>query len=219
MSMKDSVKSFELLSALKDGELSRDELPLLLSQNGSTAFESETGCEWNAYQLIGEVLRSPSTACAGADAEFLSKVKLQLAREQPLCANQSLPVTELAVHRPHVVVSRPITPRSAANDGNFRWKLAAGFAGLVAVGAIGWNTLSLLPTTAGSGIAATSSTTTVTASGQQVLVQSAQGVMVRDARLQELLAAHRQLGGASALQAPSGFLRNATLETQQASQR
>jgi sigma-E factor negative regulatory protein RseA len=36
--------------------------------------------------------------------------------------------------------------------------------------------------------------------------------MIRDPRLDELLAAHRQLGGASALQAPAGFLRNATFE-------
>ena len=35
-------------------------------------------------------------------------------------------------------------------------------------------------------------------------------VMLRDARLDELLAAHQQAGGAS--QMPSGFLRNATFE-------
>jgi sigma-E factor negative regulatory protein RseA len=37
--------------------------------------------------------------------------------------------------------------------------------------------------------------------------------MIRDPRLDEMLAAHRQLGGgASALQTPAGFLRNATFE-------
>jgi len=35
-------------------------------------------------------------------------------------------------------------------------------------------------------------------------------IMLRDARLDELLAAHQQAGGAS--QMPSGFLRNATFE-------
>ena len=36
-------------------------------------------------------------------------------------------------------------------------------------------------------------------------------VMIRDPRLDELLAAHRQLGNnTSALQMPAGFLRNAT---------
>jgi sigma-E factor negative regulatory protein RseA len=37
-------------------------------------------------------------------------------------------------------------------------------------------------------------------------------VMIRDPRLDALLAAHRQFGGASALQMPSGFMRNATFE-------
>ena len=36
--------------------------------------------------------------------------------------------------------------------------------------------------------------------------------MIRDPGLDEMLAAHRQLGGASALQTPAGFLRNATFE-------
>jgi sigma-E factor negative regulatory protein RseA len=45
-----------------------------------------------------------------------------------------------------------------------------------------------------------------------VLVASPQGVIVRDARLEELLAAHKQVGGNSALQMPSGFLRNPTFE-------
>jgi sigma-E factor negative regulatory protein RseA len=31
----------------------------------------------------------------------------------------------------------------------------------------------------------------------------------------EMMAAHKQFGGTSALQMPSGFLRNATFETQQ----
>jgi len=50
---------------------------------------------------------------------------------------------------------------------------------------------------------------------QQLVVASPQGPMVRDARLEELLAAHKQLGGTSALQESSGFLRNATFETPQ----
>jgi sigma-E factor negative regulatory protein RseA len=43
--------------------------------------------------------------------------------------------------------------------------------------------------------------------------------MVRDARLEELLAAHKEFGGASALQMPSGFLRNATFEAPRAAPR
>lgn len=36
--------------------------------------------------------------------------------------------------------------------------------------------------------------------------------MIRDPHIDALLAAHRQFGGTSALQAPTGFLRNATFE-------
>ena len=53
---------------------------------------------------------------------------------------------------------------------------------------------------------------------EQVVVASPQGPMVRDTRLEELMAAHKQLGGSS-LQAPSGFLRNAGFENAQSSRR
>ncbi|MDU7587859.1 MAG: anti-anti-sigma factor, partial [Acidovorax sp.] len=39
-----------------------------------------------------------------------------------------------------------------------------------------------------------------------------QQVMLRDPRLDELLAAHKQFGSTTALQMPAGFLRNATFE-------
>ena len=46
------------------------------------------------------------------------------------------------------------------------------------------------------------------------MLARAQGgaVMIRDPRLDEFLAAHRQLGGVSALQMPAGFVRAATVE-------
>ena len=43
-------------------------------------------------------------------------------------------------------------------------------------------------------------------------MDAASGVMLRDPRLDELMAAHKQFGGTSALQMPSGFLRNATFD-------
>ena len=39
-----------------------------------------------------------------------------------------------------------------------------------------------------------------------------EAVMLRDPQLDELLAAHKQFAGSSALQSPAGFLRNATFE-------
>jgi sigma-E factor negative regulatory protein RseA len=46
-----------------------------------------------------------------------------------------------------------------------------------------------------------------------VVVQTTQGQVLRDPRLEQLLAEHRQFGGMSALQAPAGFLRNATYDS------
>ncbi|MDB5931304.1 MAG: anti sigma-E protein RseA, partial [Polaromonas sp.] len=51
-----------------------------------------------------------------------------------------------------------------------------------------------------------------------ILVSSPQGPIVRDARLEELLAAHKQFGATSAFQESSGFLRNATFEMPQEAQ-
>ena len=43
-------------------------------------------------------------------------------------------------------------------------------------------------------------------------VEPANGVLIRDARLDQYLAAHKQFGGSSALSVPSGFLRSATYD-------
>ena len=45
-----------------------------------------------------------------------------------------------------------------------------------------------------------------------VLTETSRGPMIRDERLDRLLAAHRQWSGATALQTSNGFLRNATFE-------
>ncbi|MDV7394670.1 hypothetical protein RZS08_25020, partial [Arthrospira platensis SPKY1] len=46
----------------------------------------------------------------------------------------------------------------------------------------------------------------------QLVVTPSGAVMLRDAELDQFMAAHRQWGGMSALQMPAGFLRNATYE-------
>ena len=99
----------------------------------------------------------------------------------------------------------------------FRWKMVAGFASLAAVAAIGWTSFSQLQGAGGPGAQlAASSPERATAQGAPVVaVADADGqqVMIRDPRLDELLAAHKQFGSTSALQMPAGFLRNATFET------
>lgn len=200
------TSSRELLSALADGELSHDELALALAacNQDSNALKS-----WNSYQLIGNVLRAPagthSEAAQTASPMFLDKLKLRLAQEPAL--EPALLAQASALQIPSSSTS---VPTSAANDSVFRWKMLAGFASLAAVSVIALNSFSVF-----SVAPATQLAEATQAPSEQVLIASPQGNIVRDARFEELLAAHRQMGGTSALQVPSGFLRNATFEAQQ----
>ena len=107
-----------------------------------------------------------------------------------------------------VVLAGTLIPLSQASGESLDWRMAwlyMGVASLAAVSAIAWNASGLMaPAVSGSQLAQSSPA--------QIVVTSPQGPVVRDARLEELLAAHRQFGGASALQESSGFLRNATFE-------
>lgn len=207
--MKSSMHTSELLSALADGQLVGEEFAAALQgcQQDASAL-----ARWDSYHLIGDVLRQPARAPVsqlyGADGAFLARFNQRLAKETQ--AGVAPPDAAASSVVAGAVVDAPMLPRRpAANDESFRWKLVAGFASLAAVSAIAWNASGLLalPAAAPQLAQATNS--------PQVVVASPQGLMVRDARLEELLAAHAQLGGSSALQVPSGFLRNATFETPQ----
>ena len=209
--MKPSTQTSELMSALADGQLDSVGIAAALQ---ACAHDESALAGWNTYHLIGEVLRLPArvrtSRVLGADMAFVGRLSERLVQEpQARAAPWSVDldtkenaVTDVIHHR-----------GAASNDGNFRWKLLAGFASLAAVGAIAWNASGLL-------VPAVAPPQLAQAPGvQQVVVASPQGPMVRDARLEELLAAHRQLGGDSALQAPAGFLRNAAFEAPQTARR
>ena len=187
------VQPGELLSALADGELRREELVAALQVGGSDdAASGGDIARWCAYHLIGDVLRSQANVAVCPDMRFVERLNHRLARE-PVAA----PV------KPVLNLTPPLT--SASNDESFRWKLVAGVASLAAVSAISWNAFGLFSPAAVPKLAEL-------AAPQQVLVASPLGPVLRDARLEEMLAAHRQLGGVSALQAPSNFFRNATFD-------
>lgn len=209
--VKSLTSSRELLSALADGEVDSAELASAIQ--GCRQDESSLAC-WNSYQLIGSVLRTPALPVHAVDAAFLGRLNQNLALEP---AHQ---VCTAAAGLDESPAQRPVdnAPRQqkilqhaeASNDAAFRWKLVAGFASLAAVGAMAWNAMGVFPNAGAPQLAQSASPAP---SVQQIVVASPQGPIVRDTRLEELLAAHRQLGGASALQAPSGFLQNAAFET------
>lgn len=204
-SSKTSTQNGELLSALVDGELLPKELSAL---HGVCDQDPAVPVNWNAYHVIGEALRSPGSTAQPADFAFLMRLQQELVKA-PLLGT----VTEASfVHSIRAPVSDAGHRRgSASNDSHFRWKLVAGFASATAFLAIAWSVNGLTLPAAGSQLAQLGA---VAGGGttQQVVIASPQGLMVRDARLEELLSAHKQLGATSALPVPSGFLRHATFE-------
>lgn len=209
--MKTSTQILEHLSAMADGELGNDEFAIALK----ACHEDDVAlASWNNYHLIGDALRSPVPVMRGVDAVFLARFNRRLALE-PLFDASTVAVEPVLATVPGIETPRVEGPqarnmvRPASNDASFRWKLVAGSASLSAVIAVAWNVSGLMTPAIGPQIAQGPATV------QQVVVASSQGPMVRNARLEELLAAHKQLGGTSALQVPSGFLRNATFETPQ----
>lgn len=189
----DKMQIQETISALADGQLQgaafADAVEL-------AAAERRT---WQAYHVIGDVLRSGDLA-AGSDPDgFMLRLRERLQAE----ASPTRPDVVTTLHVPLADVQRP-----AANDATRGWKLVAGLATVAAVAAVGWNVSGSMSTPAVQPqLAAAPATQPVAA-----VTPAERGAMIRDARLDEFLAAHRQFGGGKALQAPAGFLRNATFE-------
>ena len=207
--MKPSITTSELLSALADGELGDEELSAAL--DACAHDDASLDC-WNTYHLIGDVLRAPAQAripmAADSELAFVRRLHSRLAQES-IASVATIPLETVAV--PAQPLAAVVHHRGAAsNDSSFRWKLLAGVASLAAVSAIAWNASVFLAPSALPQLAQ--------GAAPQIVLTSAQGPMVRDARLDELLAAHRQFGVASALQESSGFLRNAAFELPQDAQ-
>jgi sigma-E factor negative regulatory protein RseA len=213
--MNQTITVREQVSALADGHLQGEDFARAI---GAVCAEDDARSAWRSYHLVGDVLRSGAHApCSDSDA-FLSRFQQRLAAEPMVAAP--------------VVASKVLAVRhkaDAANEPVFRWKLVAGAASLVAVAAISWTLVgngtgfpssgaqiaaqqqpaanSVLAAAAASSQSPAASTLTPT----RVMVgNGSPQVMLRDPRLDQLLEAHQQAGGAS--QMPSGFLRNATFE-------
>ena len=189
MDAMDKMDNQELISALADGQLQGEAFAL-----GVQAAAGADGREaWCAYHLVGEVLRTGRASAASPPELFLSRLQRRLQQEQPLAA-AALPTV------------RPVAVRQRESANDWRWKIAAGVASVAAVAAVGWNVWGV------GGGAATAQPQLASATPNPAVVEASATPVLRDPRLDKLLAAHRQLGGATALGTTSGFLRNATFE-------
>ena len=211
--MNDMVNENEVISALADGQLRGDEFTRAVE---SVIANAQSRATWHAYHVVGDVLRSGELAACRQDGAFIARLNTRLQQEQIQVPSRSA-MSPVATNAYSAKAGGKNDARKfAANESSFRWKLIAGFASLAAVAAISWNGL------AGWGLAASQpqlAQAVMPVQPQAVqpavaVADSDSPVMIRDPRLDAFLAAHEQFGGTSALQMPSGFLRNATFEGQ-----
>lgn len=193
----------ELLSALADGELDAHQVALACAHwhPGNSAHAT-----WLAYHLIGDVLRSEDLASSprSGHAAF-ERFCERLARE------------------PVVLAPAPALHGVAASRSRRKpWSwvalsaVAAGFAAvggvLLVLGGPSADSQDRAAQVAQSGAAApiTIGGTASLTSAQSPQLLFADGKLVRDARLDRYLEAHKHFSGVSALGVPSTFLRGAT---------
>ena len=189
----DSLSQQELLSALHDGQLNASDAAALVRASLS---DESLMQQWRSMSAISDVMRGQQ----GAEGlrQRVSGVESSVATQAE---------------------SKP-----AANDGVFRWKMVAGVAALAAVGSLVWGLLGSVGDKAGlpqGGVLAQNQSApeatqpavaTVAVNVGQIAGQDA--TMIRNPRLDELLAAHKQFGGVSALHQSTGALRSVSLATQ-----
>ncbi|MEG0938287.1 MAG: RseA family anti-sigma factor [Comamonas sp.] len=251
--MNDDLIKREQLSALVDGEASSSHMQVVLS-----FAESDEGQQsWGMYHLIGDVLRSPELA-HHSQHDILSSVRAHMASE-PMRVIQGIHLSGVTSDGLEQVTAAEqqgqaqakvanLPARQAANASVFRWKMAAGFASVAAVAAVGWGVMlagsgglndgqsgaqlaaanpnvvlaSAVPmvpnglmsaTSAEQGVATALDAEAQSSTAVAVAGPNGQTVMLRDSRLDELLAAHPQYSSAPNLQMPASFLRNASFAT------
>ena len=205
----------EQVSALADGQLDDEEVGRVVAQAGQSG---ELQAAWHRYHLIGDVLRTGhQEPCTNAFA-FVTRLQQRVALEPKIRVSDvvAIPAT----------VAMPLA--EAANEPVFRWKLVACMAAVAMAMVVGWGWVGHESAPSGAQLAQTQPVQPVTDSASdRVTPQTgvdtwAPGTptavvagmdqpqkMVRDPRLDELMAAHQQAAGS--LQ-PSVFLRNATFE-------
>ena len=212
----------EHLSSLADGELNADEVAAACAGwRDSEAVRAR----WHSYQLIGDVLRSEDFAStASRDASFLAALRTRLAAEPVVLAPEPL-ATPLPTW-PAVANGGRVGGAAAATRDKRGWwmapsAVAAGFvviAGMLLLTqapktgeSLIASTTSVVPAKAGVMLAAVPSLP-ASASVVEPLVLADDAQVIRDARLDRYLAAHKQFAGSSVLGMSSGFVRAAAAE-------
>jgi sigma-E factor negative regulatory protein RseA len=185
-------------------------------------FNAQTQANWDAYHVIGRVMRSGPLDAQAADAAFVARLSQRL--QQEVVQIEPVPAAPILLDEANL-------PPVAANRDN--WRHVAGLASLMLVTVLAWQgfgpvaqapvggQMAQLAVPAGASNGVLPASVNVNAKGQVMirsdgtseLSASADApVMIRDPQLDAMLAAHRNFAGASALQMAPGFVRNANYE-------
>ena len=220
----------ERLSALADGELDATALAQVCADWRD---DGQTRASWHSYQLIGDVLRSEDLASnASRDAAFLAALRTRLAAEPVILA----PSRDEDAETLKTATVAHVSSIGRGRAARWTWRSSSAVAaGFVVVAGVLVMTRSNEPRPAVEGVQgsqevasiASPAPATVTAAARnasdaaveqpvqmnepQTLV--ANGQVIRDAKLDRYLAAHKQFAGTSALGIPSAYLRSATAES------
>lgn len=190
----------ERISALADGQLSRSEFALALED-----LEQTDGAlvAWRTYHVVGEVLRGGSQALSQpADANFWKKIEARLNSDADSGSIPEEPI--LGRVPPSLGLAKDRDP-GRVTDSLLAWKYLAGFA-VVSFGVV----LVIGQLAKGLEERSLDRAASPFAASVDHLSYANHSSLALDPRLDQLLAEHRQFGGVSAFQRPTGFLRNAT---------
>ena len=206
----DSQNTSEQVSLLVDGRLQGKDFARAVQQIAASDHARQA---WDCDHLIGEVMRLGSSRAQGHDPAFVRRLRLKIARDTPMLIARD--EVSMAAGEPDLASPEP------AND--TWWRRVSGLASVVVMALLVWQVYlfadgrnapasapQLAKVAEGTGASIAPIQRVVTSS--PAAVADASPALLRDPRLDALLAAHRRFGGTSALQMPSGFLRNATFE-------
>ena len=205
----DSSLLAEALSAWMDGQ----DLPPGISQEELVQWlldDPEAQQKWRLWHAGADCLqlaqlheeRAPGHSVVGSPA-WIAHLQHRLSDAAVMDSPDSVSAPLSAQANPVVTISRPA---AAANDPVWRWKMAAGFASLIAVGLVSWNLMgqSSAPTVNRSLVAVRSSAAgaSVAAEGssssqrmQEIPAwQTVDTVATSDTYTEALILAHAQLG-------------------------
>ena len=203
---QETMSDHDVVSALADGQLRGDDFVHAVDLLASSVEHRST---WHVYHAVGDVMRTGACQSIGKDSEFLQRLRVNLAHERLPIENGEV----LSFGLSEQLVQLPANAVLASNDSSFRWKAWGSVFSVIAVSALAWQMFSGLETPRGLAQvtpATVPSQALVQNEPRELVAVEDQATMIRDPRLDALLAAHQQLGGTSAFQNPTGIVRSTT---------